>query len=120
VIPSPSTPETPPSCPNNPQPSSSYTKINSDNTTTNTTNVTNVPPPENKPVNMTAEIEQSSPTKPSLPSSSTPPIDPLQLERIVLELQLAETAEYLTKPPNKRLKSKFLGEIEKRINTWLG
>lgn len=55
IIPSQPTPETTPS-PNPSQFSANYTKINSDNNTINNTNVTNVPPPENPPVKIEAEI----------------------------------------------------------------
>lgn len=125
IIPSQPTPETTPSCPNNPQPSFSYTKINSDNPTTYKTNVTNVPPPENQPVKIEAEIinedrEKKAPIPEAIPVSNEKiPIDPLQIERIILELQLMETAQNLSKPPNKRLKSPHLGEIEKRLNQFI-
>jgi len=123
IIPSQPTPETTPS-PNPSQFSANYTKINSDNNTINNTNVTNVPPPENPPVKIEAEIinedkEKKAPISETIPVNNEIPIDTQQLERIILELQLTETAQNLAKPPKKRLKSPHLGEIEKRLNQFI-
>lgn len=126
IIPSQPTPETTPS-PNPSQPSSTTIKNNSDNTIVNNhtnNHTTNVPPPENQPVKIEAEIinedkEKKAPISEAIPVNNEIPIDPLQLERIVLELQLTETAQNLSLPPKKRLKSPHLGEIEKRLNQFI-